>query len=981
MADFHIHLVTALYSRLTGPSGPSVSIGSAGSACCDDGGSRGGHRGCRLLRRTTATMRLPLLIVVLLAGSARSEDISFERHVRPILKAHCFHCHGEGGEKEGGLDLRLRRLMVEGGDSGPAIVPEAADESLLLERIQSGDMPPGDDKRLPQKDIDLLTQWITSGARTARAEPTNIGDGPVFTEEERSYWAFQSPDRPPVPDVPDVADVADVADAGRVRTAIDAFILNRQNGFAADADRERLVRRAWFDLIGLPPSPADVDAALNDDRDDWWERLIDQLLASEHYGERWGRHWLDVAGYADSEGYTEEDKERKHAWRYRDYVIQSFNRDKPFDVFVQEQLAGDEMVPLPHRNLTPDAVEKLTATGFLRMAPDGTASGGIDKAAAQNQAIADTLEIVSTALLGLTVNCAQCHDHRYDPIPTADYYRLRAVFEPAFDTKNWRTPAGRQVSLYTDSDRAQAAAVEAEAVAVDQERQQKAEQYITRTLEEELLLVPADRRDALRTAYRTAGKERTAEQTALLKEYPSVASISVGSLYLYDRRRDERASKLEAERVQKAKQYTADASRTAGVPVTEANLAEFAPEAAAELQWLADQAKELRSSKAAVDLKAYADRAAEIRGRKPVEGFIRALAEVPGKIPTTFVFFRGDHEQPKDEVRPGDLSILDGTATFAANDETIPTTGRRLAFAKHLTSGRHPLLARVAVNRIWMHHFGKGLVESAGDFGVLGTRPTHPELLDWLAAEFVDSGWSTKHMHRLMMRSTVYRQASLAAATGEASEGSHTGYVGYPLRRLESEVIRDAVLAVSGLLNEKQFGEPVPVMEDAVGQIVIGKENLDGERKPTKPVSLNGEEFRRSIYIQVRRSRTLSVFETFDAATLSPNCSQRSFSTATPQSLLMMNSNFAIDHSEAFADRVMREGGDDPADRVTLAWRLAFGLKPSADDVTAATEFISGLAAEFEAADEKTQADQAAQNAMAVFCQALLSSSQFLYVE
>ena len=301
-------------------------------------------------------------------------------------------------------------------------------------------------------------------------------------------------------------------------------------------------------------------------------------------------------------------------------------------------------------------------------------------------------------------------------------------------------------------------------------------------------------------------------------------------------------------------------------------------EPTSNIQELADTATELRNSKSADDLKKYSDHAAEVRARKPEEHFLRALTETPGKMSPTFVFYRGDHEQPRDEVRPAGLSILN-SAPIADNNPDLPTSGRRLAFAQYLTSGKHPLFARVIVNRIWLHHFGRGLVTSPGDFGVLGSRPTHPELLDWLASEFVESGWSVKHLHRLIMTSTVYRQA--AAATAD----SHS-YVGFRPQRLQSEILRDAVLSVAGLLNRKQFGKPVPVMQDGVGMIVIGKENLDGERKPTTAIKLEGEEYRRSVYIQVRRTRTLSLFETFDAPTLSPNCDKRSESTSTPQSLL-----------------------------------------------------------------------------------------------
>lgn len=957
-------------------------------------------------------MRSSLVVILLTAFPAVSsaDRPAFEANVRPILKRHCFQCHGEAGEKKAELDLRLRRFIVRGGESGPAVVPESPENSLILERVRSGEMPPGDDRRLSDDEIRVIEAWIKAGAPTARPEPDAIGDGPLFTEEERRYWAFQPVVRPVVPETAKPSAVSD-----RTRTPVDAFLVDAKGmaGFAPDADAHRLVRRAWFDLLGLPPTPEAVARFVADRSPDAWERLVDQLLASPHYGERWGRHWLDVAGYADSEGYTDDDRVRPHAFRYRDYVIRSFNADKPFDEFIQEQLAGDELVSSPYRDLSSAAIEKLTASGFLRMAPDGTASGGIDQAVARNQTIADTMQIVGTALLGLTVNCAQCHDHRYDPIPQSDYYRMRAIFEPALDWKNWRTPAGRQISLYTDADREVAKQIEAEAVAVEQDRQKQADVYITRTLNEELALVPETHREALRVAYRTATAERTSEQQALLKEYPSVASISVGSLYLYDRRREERARKLDAERPAKEKRLVAETAaaelqkvpvdqratveaalktavaqrseeqatllqKYAGVLVTSETLSKFNPAAAAELEQDRKTAQELRASKAADDLKRYAEQASEIRERKPKEGFLRVLTEVAGNVPATHLFYRGDHEQPKQSVQPGDLSILGAEPAIPVNNSDLPSTGRRLAFARHLTNGRHPLVARVMANRIWMHHFGRGLVASPGDFGVLGDRPTHPRLLDWLASELANSRWSAKHLHRLIMTSTVYRQA---AGPVDESDPDNRLYSRFPIRRLESEIIRDAVLAVTDRLNPKLTGEAVPVMEDGVGQIVIGRENLDGERKPTKTISLNGEEYRRSVYIQVRRTRTLSMFETFDAPALNPNCDRRTSSTVTPQSLLMMNSDFAVEYSDALADRVIRDAGNSDSDRVALAWRLVFGRPPSGGDETDAIEFLAVQRELISELDGKRKPDDITREALAVFCQSLLSSNRFLYVD
>ncbi|HEX7450433.1 MAG TPA: PSD1 and planctomycete cytochrome C domain-containing protein [Pirellulales bacterium] len=943
--------------------------------------------------------------------------VTFERDVRPIFKTHCFQCHGEDGQRKGGLDLRLKRLTEQGGDSGPAIVSSKPDESLLIERLRSGEMPPIDKKPTAEQ-LDTIVRWIAAGAPTARPEPAELGEAPLFTEEERSFWAFQSVRRPKAPTV---------AHAELVSTPVDALLLATLEAkglsFSPEADRPTLLRRAYFDLLGLPPPPEAIEAFVADASPDAWPRLIERLLASPHYGERWGRHWLDVAGYADSEGYTDEDTPRSSAFRFRDYVIRSFNADKPFDGFIQEQLAGDEMIAPPYKNLSPEAIEKLTATGFLRMSPDGTAASGVDQSVARNQVVADTLQIVCTSLLGMTVHCAQCHDHRYDPIPQADYYRLRAIFEPAIDWKQWRAPPARRVSLYTDADREAAAKIQAEAAAVDAQRQQKGQEYIDRTLEEELLLVPPERRDALRIAYKTAAKERTSEQQSLLNEYPSVANISLGSLYLYDERRDAKARQIDAERKQKEARFIAETksrelakaaeqeraaieaavaadagARTpeqvallekhAGVLVTAATLEQFNPEAAAELARVAKAAAELRATKAVADLKRFSDQAAQIRSRIPPEGFLRALTEMPGQASPTFVFYRGDIQQPKQQVPPGDLTVLAGATSveIAPDDPALPTTGRRLAFARHLTDGGHPLVARVIANRVWLHHFGRGLVGAPGDFGVLGERPTHPELLDWLADELVARGWSLKVLHRAILLSTAYRQSSRRDARREALDPDNRLYARMSVRRLESEAVRDAILSLSGDRQDGMFGPPVPVMEDDVGQIVIGRENLDGERKPAAAVSLGGDEYRRSVYVQVRRSRPLSILETFDAPVMSPNCESRDFSTAASQSLVFMNSALVTEAAGRFAARLERDAGDDRRAQLARGWLLAFGRPASDDQLTAAEQFVDRQVEVLQKQPPLNhsgapQPQVLRHQALATFCQALLSANAFLYVD
>ncbi|MEO8498782.1 MAG: DUF1549 domain-containing protein, partial [Planctomycetota bacterium] len=346
---------------------------------------------------TTSSPTLAIALVGFLAATLSAEEITYEKQVRPILKTHCFQCHGEGGELKGGLDVRLGRLIAKGGESGGAVVAGKPEESLLLQRLIEGDMPPPEVALRPTDDeIATISLWIASGAVASRPEPHDLNPDNYITEEERAFWAFQPVDRKQPPEV---------QAADRVRTPIDQFIIAKLEAndlsISPDADPRTLVRRVYFDLLGLPPTPEQVDAVVNDSSPDAYQRLLDRVMNSTHYGERWGRHWLDVAGYADSEGYTEDDPVRPYVYKYRDYVIRAFNDDKPFDQFIIEQLAGDELLTPPFENLTPEQAEKLVATGFLRMAPDGTGVGGVDQNLARNDVMAKTIEIVSTSLLGL----------------------------------------------------------------------------------------------------------------------------------------------------------------------------------------------------------------------------------------------------------------------------------------------------------------------------------------------------------------------------------------------------------------------------------------------------------------------------------------------------------------------------------------------------------------------------------------------------
>jgi hypothetical protein len=873
---------------------------------------------------------LCLLLVGCLGRLVRANEpidgpITYEQHVRPIFKAHCFRCHGGEEETKGGLDLRLRRMMVSGGDSGPAIVPGKSDESLLFQRIASGEMPPVDVK-LTADEVALVGRWIDRGSAVARDEPEKLDSGLEITTEERAFWSFQP--------LPASVPIPAFASTDRVRTWIDAFLVqalrSKNLSFSADATKAVLLTRATFDLIGLPPSREELAQFLADNDPEAYEKTIDRLLDSPHYGERWARYWLDVAGYADSDGYTAADSVRQFAYKYRDYVIRSLNADTPIDEFIVEQLAGDELTNADLKNLNSRDIERLAATGFLRMAADGTATGGIDADLARNQVVADTIKIVSTSLLGLSVGCAQCHDHRYDPIPQADYYRLRAVFEPAYDWKNWRVSDQRLVSLWTDAERAKAAEVDAEVAKIATERQARLAATMDEALEKELTRFDDELAGVLRLAYRAPAGERTAEQKKLLDEHPSVNNLNQGTLYQYN-------------------------------------------PAAAE------------------DLKKIDANIAAVSAKKPFQDFIPVLNEIAGQIPPTYLFHRGDHRQPKQEIGPGGLTVCATQGQrlqIATKDPRLPTSGRRLAFARWLISENNPLTARVLVNRVWMNHFGRGLVNTPGDFGALGEKPSHPELLDWLARDLVAGGWKLKRLHKLMMTSTAYRQISARDPRSAEADPQDRLYWRMPVRRLDAEAVRDRILAATGALNRKMYGPPLPVKEDAVGQVIVGVEvPKSGAEAP-----LGHEAFRRSIYIQVRRSQPLAMLHVFDQPVMETNCDRRTVSTVATQSLMLMNSEFILQQSAYLAARVRAEAGGDASKQVQAAWQLAFARAPEPVELERALAFLEaqapsavapqpGASAGASPAAPAASAGEAPVDALASLCQILLSTNEFLYVE
>lgn len=856
---------------------------------------------------------------------AEPGELTFERDVRPILKAHCTHCHGEEEKPEAGVDLRLRRFMDKPlEEGGHVLVPGKPEVSEMLLLMKEGEMPKKGKKVSPEQ-IAIIERWIAQGARTAKPEPETMAPGMFITDEDRAWWSFHPITRPTVP-AP--------SDASRIRNPIDAFVATKLGGqklnFAPDADRRTLLRRVTLDLTGLLPTPAEVDAFLGDSAPDAYEKVVDRLLASSAYGERWARHWLDVAGYADSNGFTEVDSPRLHAWRYRDYVIRAFNADKPWSDFIVEQLAGDELAGVTQADtaqavLDPKKRDQLIATAYLRLGPDGTGDAPPDANLAKNQTIAEEMKIVSSSLLGLTVACAQCHDHRFDPISQADYFRFRAIFDPAYDWQKWRNPAQRLYSLYTTEERAKAAEIEKQAVAITAESQAMTKKFLDEIFEEEIVKLPEEEREPYRAARATPVKEQTPEQKALLKKYPK--ALALYSLNLYDPKR----FKLVQDKL--------------------------------------DEAKKLRDT-------------------KPPEGMIMALTEVKGQVPASRLMHRGDHDQLKQAIEPGELTVLASPETALLKPAPLPSgsTGRRLAYAHWLTSGKHPLTARVLVNRFWLNHFGRGIVSTAGDFGALGEKPTHPELLDWLASEFMEGGWKLKPLHRLMVLSTTYRQDSRHDASIKA-DPENKFYARYKIQRMSAESVRDSMLAAAGTLNRTPYGEPIGIARDLAGRIVVGKEELNANRDVIKVTSLGKDDYRRSIYVQVRRKQPLTVLDAFDAPTMVPNCEARSSTTVAPQSLLLMNDTFILNTARDLATRLRNEVPGDARGQIERAWNTLYSEEPKDGDVLRSLAY---LAEQTEAVRSYHHGIQHAKDApvpdpqldaLASLCQVLLSSNRFLYVQ
>jgi hypothetical protein len=760
-----------------------------------------------------------------------------------LLERRCVECHHHASAK-GGLDLSSRSALLRGGETGPSITAGDPDKSLLwllAARKQKPFMPHKRDK-LSDAELRVLAEWVRAGTPYSRdLKPPALLKPAGFSvsDADRKHWAFR-----PLPPARGTLDLDAILDAKLRAAGVTP---------APAAGREALIRRATLDLSGLAPTPAEVDAFVNDPAPDAWDRVIDRLLASPRYGERWGRHWLDLARYAETDGF-EHDAVRPHSWRYRDYVIRSLNADKPYDRFVREQLAGDE--------LWPDDPEALIATGFNLLGPDMVDSS--DQIQRRQLTLSDMTDTTALVFLGLTMGCARCHDHKFEPLSQKDYYRLQAFFTPAVFRRETPVPTpAERVACESELKAYQAQPQVRDLMALEGSARENIRQ-------KKLAKVTPE----ARMAVLTPPEQRDTEQANLALETEPLLEVS---------------------------------DKEIGDAMT--------PDERARRKALQEEAKKLP---------------------KPAP-LPHAMTLGPGKPTKTFILNRGEYAQPGEEVFSGVPQVLGGASASPL----------RSALADWIVG--HPLSARVMVNRIWQHHFGRGLVSTPSEFGPHGQAPSNPELLDALAAEFVARGWSLKAMHRLLMRSAAY-QRSVGPVSPKDPENQLFGRMNR--RRLEGEAIRDCLLWVSGRLNLEMGGPgvypPIPadVLKGSKGWAVSGDPK---------------EHVRRSVYIFSRRNLRFPFLEVFDAPDSNLSCPERGRSTTAPQSLTLLNAAEVLAATKATAARIAAEG-KTPAEQVTLLYRLALSRRPSERELALAVEFLS-------------------RSPLTELCRAVFNLNSFVYLE
>ena len=830
------------------------------------------------------------------AAEAADGVAYFTDEVQPLLAKNCFKCHS-GAEAEGGLRLTSRESILAGGDSGPAVDTDAPGDSLLLEAInyESYEMPPTG--KMSPDSIAVITRWVELGVPMPEGEIVvevdNHSGPPEVNEETKSHWSFRPLVRPDVP--------ADV-DPNEAAHPIDAFILSRlhEAGLSMNppADRRELMRRVHYDLLGLPPSPEEVEAFAADDSPDAWEQLIERLLESPHYGEHWARYWLDLVRYAESNSY-ERDNPKPFVWRYRDYVIDAFNNDKPYDQFVREQLAGDE--------LPEETAQSIIATGYYRLGLWDDEP--VDRELAFYDGLDDIAATTGQAFLGLTMNCARCHDHKLDPIPQADYYRFIAFF------RNIRHYGVR------GDDTVLAASVRDISSPEDQAK-----------FETE----------------RAAHEKRVSELRTRIDEIENgIREQLVGG------ERDDFQDDRSRSRIIR---------RHIGDLISEEDY-----DAYSELR------REWR----------------ELRDHPPqIAAQALCIKEEGADCPPTFVLARGMPAAKTDEVQPAFPEVLSPPAPDIQVPADRASTGRRLALANWITSPENPLTARVMANRIWQWHFGRGIVRSSNDFGLQGEAPTHPELLDWLACEFIARGWSIKEMHRLILTSRTYQMS--AQGSGDRGQGTvsevtvlsdpspltpdplaidpqNNLFWRFDPRRLRAEEVRDSILAVNGTLNlDKLYGPSV--------YEVIPPEVLAGQSMPGHNWGRSSEDDnrRRSLYIHVKRSLQVPLLAAFDAADTDFTCPVRFATTQPTQALTLLNSDFLQQQAAAFAEYVRDQAGREPRDQIAFALRQVTQRPPTDAEIDRGIELTESLQSE-----HGLDSDQS----LKYFCLLALNLNEFVYLD
>ncbi|WP_206352384.1 PSD1 and planctomycete cytochrome C domain-containing protein [Tautonia rosea] len=824
---------------------------------------------------------LVMLSLLVTPGSSRGQDEAveadrsrfFKESVRPILEQHCLRCHGADGKTRGGLDLTSRSGLLKGGDLGPAVDLESPGESLLIEAITYAglEMPPTG--QLDPDTIAILTDWVNQGVPYSGDDPDTPAQADegepegAISDEDRRFWSFQPLQRPAMPDV---------EDSDWVRDPIDAFILHRLEAAglspAPEASKATLIRRLCYDLTGLPPTPDEVEAFLADQSPDAYEALVDRLLDSPHYGERWGRHWLDVVRYAETNSF-ERDNHKPNAWRYRDYVINSFNDDKPYDRFVLEQLAGDE--------LDDTSAESIIATGFYRLgAWDDEPT---DPPQARFDELDDIIMTTSQSMLGLTINCARCHDHKIDPIPQRDYYRFLAFFH------NLKPYSYSEDHILTE-------------IASDEERE----------------------------AHQRALAERSQREAEIQEDLSTIESKLLATVP-EPRRSNVRWGSFEARR------HVLDGM------------------AEAELS--------------AEELASYRNLIEQWKAIPPVPPLPMALSarEHGAEAPQTFVLIRGSAHAPGEPVEPGFPEVLGSPEPVLPSPSTASdSSGRRRVLAEWIASPSNPLTARVAVNRVWHYHFGRGIVRSPNDFGFQGDKPTHPKLLDWLAAEFIQEGWRFKPLHKRIVMSSTYRMSSRGNAEALAQDPENDLFWRFNLRRLSAEEFRDAMLVVTGTLNPK-MGGPSFYPE-------IQKAYLAGQSRPGAGWgnSSKEEQARRSIYIYIKRSLVTPILASFDAADTDFSCPVRFATTQPTQALSTLNGPLLHEQAGALSARVRQDVGEDLEERIRRVLQLVTARSPSAEEIERGIALVDEFQHDHDVDDDQ---------AFHLFCLLALNLNEFLYLD